>query len=104
MFQLNAVPKPSHKRFKPTAKQRGAISTKVRKELLECSGGACERCGRKAVHAAHITRRWKLERTTVNDLLHLCVECHLWADTTATGRHWLKEQENARKRNYAIKC
>lgn len=91
MFSYNPVPKPNiHKRFKPTAKQRGAINTKVRKQLYERSKGFCERCGGRAVHAAHITRRWKLKETTVNDLLHLCVTCHLWTDTTKEGREWLQ--------------
>ena len=91
MFEYRPVPKPSHKRIKPTARQRGAISTRVRQQLYERSGGLCERCGKRAAHAAHITRRWKLERTTVNDLLHLCVTCHYWADNTAEGRKWLQK-------------
>lgn len=92
-FTLNACPKPSHKRNKPLARQRGAISPKIRKQLKERSGGACERssCGNEAVHAAHITRRWKLQETTVKDLLHLCIACHTYADTTREGREWLEE-------------
>ncbi len=92
MFGFNPVPKPQYKRYKPTAKQRGAITPKVRKELYERSGGRCERCGGHAVHAAHKTRRWKLQRTTVDDLLHLCMTCHVWADNTADGRKWLDRQ------------
>jgi len=93
MFELRPVPKPSFKRYKKTAKQRGAISTKVRKQLYERSGGYCERCGRYGnLHAAHITRRWKLKETTVNDLLHLCVWCHTWADNTKEGREWLRRR------------
>lgn len=94
MFQYRPVPKPNHKRLKPTAKQRGHVSTKVRKQLYERSGGFCERCGRYGgLQAAHITRRWKLDKTTVDDLLHLCVECHIWADNTAEGREWLRSKE-----------
>ena len=89
MLPFHPVPKPSYKRFKPTAKQRGSITPKVRQQLIERSGGACERCGRRAVHAAHITRRWKLQETTVNNLLHLCIDCHRWADNTKEGREWL---------------
>lgn len=95
-FTLNAVPKPQHKRGKKTARARGAISPSVRQKLRERSKGYCERgCGREAVHAAHITRRWKLGRTTVDDLLHLCLSCHVWADTTAGGRTWLKSKEGS---------
>lgn len=80
-------------RSKPTAKQRGAISTKVRKQLHERSKGRCERCGGKAAHAAHITRRWKIQQTTVDDLIHLCIKCHAWADQSREGRDWLKGLE-----------
>jgi hypothetical protein len=94
LFQLNACPKPSHKRNKPTAKQRGSVSPSVRLQLAARSNGRCECCGRGgiALQAAHTIRRWKVEsRTTVNELAHLCVECHVWADTTGTGRVWLEE-------------
>lgn len=87
------VPKPKFKRYKPTAKQRGEVTKKVRDQLEARSGGLCERCGRHGVQAAHITRRWKLKKTTVNDLIHLCISCHYWADNTADGRKWLKRLE-----------
>lgn len=93
MFGYNPVPKPQYKRYKPTAKQRGAITPKVRQELYDRSGGLCERCGGRAAHAAHITRRWKLQQTTANDLLHLCIKCHTWADNTSAGRKWLESME-----------
>jgi len=97
---FNPVPKPNFPRRKPTAKQRGAVTTKVRQQLYERSGGYCERCGYSGqLQAAHVTRRWKIEgRTTVNDLLHLCVKCHIWADNTAEGRAWLDtNRENLQK-------
>lgn len=99
MFGFNPVPKSKqlHKlRIKPTARQRGAVSTKVRQQLYERSKGYCERCGRrKQLQAAHVTRRWKIEgRTTVDDLIHLCVDCHIWADNTAAGRQWLRGLAN----------
>ena len=91
MFTYNPVPKPQHKRIKPTARQRGEVTAKVRKQLQERSGGRCERCGRSGgLQAAHITRRWKLDRTTVDDVCHLCVECHQWADSCKSGRDWLE--------------
>lgn len=81
-----------HGRNKPTAGQRGAISPKVRKALRERSDGICERCRKaQAVHAAHLTRRWQLDRTTVTDLAHLCLPCHVWADGGKEGREWLKQ-------------
>lgn len=97
-FGFHPVPKPQHKRFKKTAKQRGAISPEVRRKLHERSGGICERCrGARAVESAHVTRRWKLKETTLDDLLHLCVRCHDWADGTAEGRAYLRKIEEERK-------
>lgn len=94
LFTLNACPKPNHKRNKPTAKQRGAISPSVRIQLAARSNGRCERCGRGgiALQAAHNRRRWRIEgSTTVHDLCHLCIECHGWADNTKAGREWLEQ-------------
>lgn len=90
---LNAVPKPLHKRNRPTARQRGMITTKVRKQLRERSGGICEFCNNAlAVHAAHLVRRWLIEETTtVKHLAHLCLDCHRHADTTKEGRAFLEE-------------
>lgn len=91
MFEYLPVPKPNHGRNKPTAKTRGAISAPVRKKLQERSQGVCERCQKvPAVHASHLVRRWLIpDRTTVTDLAHLCLRCHIDADTTKTGREWL---------------
>jgi ribosomal protein S14 len=106
MFQLNPAPKVKHKRNKPTAKQRGSISHKVRAEVEKRSGNRCERCGkyRSAVwtlEMAHITRRWAQDGlTTANDLVHLCGPstnsgtCHHFADYTRAGREWLKQFQN----------
>jgi hypothetical protein len=91
-----SAPKPSHGRNKPTARQRGQISTKVRKELRERSGGVCERCmNEKASQAAHCIRRWRIEvRTTVHDLAHLCYDCHYYCDNNKSGREWLEAFRN----------
>lgn len=101
----NPVPKPSYKRFKPTAKQRGNISPSVSQKVHERAGGRCERCGwalgtfdptgkRMGLQRAHLVRRWKLERTTEHDIALLCGPsvnsgtCHHWIDYTAEGREW----------------
>lgn len=56
--EWNPVYKPKHKRIKPTQKMLGNISAKVRKEVRERSGGACEvhmKClGAFAREMAHI--------------------------------------------------
>ncbi|MDQ0062343.1 hypothetical protein J2T14_004543 [Paenibacillus harenae] len=90
---FSPCPKPSYGRNKPTAKQRGSISTKVRRHLRERSNGICERCHYAlATEAAHLVRRWRIEVcTTVTDLAHLCNKCHTACDTTAEGRTWLSD-------------
>lgn len=89
---IRAVPKPSYKRFKPTAAQRGLVNKSTRHKLKQRSKGLCERCGIGGVplEAAHTLRRWKVEgKTTINELVHLCIDCHRWADNTSAGRQWL---------------
>lgn len=102
MFELRAVPKPSHKRNKPTRKQRGAISPSVRKKVNERSNNRCERCGKHrssvmTLENAHITRRLDIEvKTTENDLIRLCGPstqsgtCHWWVESTREGKNWLR--------------
>jgi heterodisulfide reductase subunit B len=93
MFELNAVPKSSQlyqKRNKPTQRQMGDISLKVREEVKERSHGICEvmkRClGVRGTDMAHITGRKQIKRkTTAEDILHACKECHIWLDETSEG-------------------
>lgn len=95
-FGFNPVSKPSHKRTKKTAKQRGAISTEVYNAAYERSGGVCERCGKGGyLECAHLIRRWKIEtETTVNDVAMLCAPavntgtCHNHIDYTREGKEW----------------
>ena len=98
----NPTPKPSHKRNKPTAKQRGEISTSVRNKVNERSNNRCERCGKHrskvwTLENAHIIRRNDIEeKTTEDDLIRLCGPstltgtCHWWADNTREGKNWLR--------------
>jgi heterodisulfide reductase subunit B len=93
MFELNSVPKSSQlyqKRIKPTQRQMGDISPKIREEVKERSQGICEvkrRCiGVMATDMAHITGRKQIKRkTTAEDILHACKECHIWLDETPEG-------------------
>ncbi|ULL14336.1 hypothetical protein DVH26_07670 [Paenibacillus sp. H1-7] len=80
------------KRIKPTQRQMGAISPKVDKQLKERSQGVCELCTvDRATQRAHITG-WKQidHKTTVEDLLHVCVVCHKWLDETVEGIQYKK--------------
>lgn len=89
------------RRIKPTQRQMGDISQKVRQEVKTRSGGSCEvrrRCkGARAMEMAHITGRKQLNhRTTAADILHACVECHRWLDGTTEGiRYKRKLREEA---------
>lgn len=89
------------RRVKPTQKQMGDISPKVRKQVRERSGGVCEvreKCdGAFAVQQAHITGRNHLtHRTTPDDLLDSCLACHNWLDQKVDGiRHKRKLRESS---------
>jgi hypothetical protein len=77
-------------RIRPTQRQKGEISTKVRKEVRERSQGVCEVCmkcnGSFAYEMAHLIGRKQIKaRTTAEDLLHSCVECHRWLDSSVDG-------------------
>lgn len=79
-----------NKSQKLSQKQMGDISQSVDKQLKRRSEGVCElqeKCtGAFAVQRAHITARGKLTaKTTVNDLLHVCVACHIWMDREPAG-------------------
>lgn len=85
-----------HKRGGLTQKQMGDISTKVRKEVRERSGGICElriRChGSPAVQQAHITGRRQLDhKTTADDLRDACIACHNWLDETPEGIRYKRQ-------------
>lgn len=88
-----------HKRSGPTQRQMGDIRPKVRKEVRNRSDGICEvrvKClGARAVQQAHITGRKQItHRTTADDLLDSCLECHKWLDETPEGiRYKRKLQE-----------
>ena len=75
---------------KLSQRQLGEISPKVDKQLKERSNGVYERCdAARAEERAHITGRKQIKhKTTVDDLLHLCVPCHNWLDQQPEGiRH-----------------
>lgn len=105
-MDFNPVPKPSYKRSKPTAKERGAISPEVYDKAMSRADQQCERCGwprmaredRKwRLEAAHLIRRHKLDKTTEDDIAMLCGPsvnsgtCHHWVDYTEEGRQWAEE-------------
>jgi hypothetical protein len=88
-------------RIKLTQRQMGEISNKVDGQLKERSGNVCElqrKCrGAEAIQRAHITGRKQIDhKTTVNDLLHVCVDCHKWLDETVEGIKYKRLLEEAK--------
>lgn len=86
--EWNPVPKPSKKRrISLTQRQMGDISNEVDKQLKERSKGVCEPLNKaKAIQRAHLTGRRQIShKTTVTDLIHICVPCHKWLDETPEG-------------------
>ncbi len=89
-------------RIKPTQKQMGDISTKVRKRVNERSNNCCERCMKHksavwTLEQAHITSRVRIShKTTEYDLVRLCGPstqsgtCHHWVESTRIGKDWLE--------------
>lgn len=84
------------RRIKPNQRQKGSVNAKVRLEVKERSNGVCERCNSKrASQMAHITSRKQIDHvTTAKDLLHLCIECHIWLDQTEEGINYKRRLEN----------
>lgn len=80
-------------RIKPSQRQLGEISTKIRQEVKERSNGVCERCSMaRATDMAHLIRRPQLkEKTHAGLLAHLCRSCHQFCDGSAVGRDWLEQ-------------
>jgi len=81
-------------RIRPTLKQLGDISNKVRQEVRERSGSVCELChASRASEMAHLVGRKHLtERTTAEILLHVCTNCHRWLDGTPEGIRYKRER------------
>lgn len=96
---FNPAPKPGKTvRVKPTQRQLGEISAKVDKQLKDRSGYVCELCKRaRAVERAHIIGRKQLkQKTTVDLLLRLCMNCHDWLDETPEGIKYRKSLADRR--------
>lgn len=83
------------KRIKQTQRQKGEISANTRKEVSSRSNGVCEICdSQRATQMAHITSRKRIEhKTTAEDLIHVCIRCHVWLDQTAEGKKYKEEKK-----------
>lgn len=95
---INPAPKPNFPRRKPKRGNLTRITSKVRKEVLERSGGFCERCGRNRttiMEMAHLQQAGQLGKgNDPANIVLLCGPstvsntCHNFADSTAKGREW----------------
>lgn len=95
---VNPVPKPNFPRRKPKRSSITKITKEVRKEVLERSGGYCERCGRNrntVMEMAHLVNASQGGRgDDPTNIVLLCGPsvntgtCHNYADYTAEGRAW----------------
>ena len=70
------VPKPKHKRRKPTRRQRNSFSKKVRQEIFERDSGLCQECGRPGTEIHHVKFRSQSGRGVFTNGLLLCANCH----------------------------
>lgn len=105
MFDYLPVPKPKHPRRSQKRGNITKITQTVRKEVMERSGGLCERCGRSAAYSfemAHLINASQLGRGDEPwNVVLLCGPsvnsgtCHNWVDYTAEGREWrrIKREE-----------
>ena len=98
---FNPVPKPSHKRNKPTAKQRGQFSAKTIQAILARDENKCVKCGSYHVESVphHITFRSALGEGTKRNGVTICRRCHDWAhgkclgsngELSSEGRYWFE--------------
>jgi hypothetical protein len=111
-FELNAAPKPQHKRAKPKRGDSTKITNAVREEVnrrsMERMGTdvpVCERCGYfKDLTKAHLSNASQGGSGGVPwNIIQLCGShgigghngkggCHDWADNTLEGREWKEQQ------------
>ena len=73
---LRQVPRPRHKRRVPKQRQRNTFSSKVRKQIMQDSDGACRSCGRRATQIHHVMPRGRGGRGVYTNGMATCSDCH----------------------------
>ena len=73
---FNPVPKPKHKRRKPTRAQRNAFPKKVRDRIMEENNHCCQSCGRRATQIHHVQPRSRSGRGVYTNGMAICNDCH----------------------------
>ena len=104
--QVNAAPKPDHKRRVPTRKEQGRIKPQTYTKVFERDNGQCVLCGRgDSLQCHHHVYRSRLGKGTEDNLVMLCVGCHELAHSNKSARErigkYLKSlyKEDAHERN-----
>src|SRR5690625_7813913 len=99
---IRPVPKPKHRRRVPKQRNRTRITQKVREEVMERSGGKCERCGRSRAYAfeyAHLQKASQMGRG--DDPANIVLlggpsvntgTCHKVADYTMEDTKWQRKK------------
>ncbi|WP_181438671.1 HNH endonuclease [Paenibacillus sambharensis] len=90
MFQLNAVPKPQHRRRTPRKAARGAFSKKTRQSIIERDRGLCVRCGARYEEIHHVIYRSHNGAGTEDNGVCVCHACHELAHSKEEVRRWFE--------------
>lgn len=89
-MEVNAVPKPNHKRRSPKRSKRNEFSASVRKQIIE-RDKVCKGCGGKGEQIHHVKPRSQSGRGVYTNGLLLCNECHrLFHDRPSLIKVWQK--------------
>lgn len=100
--EVRAIPKPNHKRSKPTRKERGKFSSETIQAIYIRDNGRCVKCG--ASHDLegiphHITYRSQGGKGEKRNGCIICRSCHRWVhdgqpgpngELSKEGRYWFE--------------
>ncbi|WP_173611626.1 HNH endonuclease [Brevibacillus sp. M2.1A] len=90
--QVNAAPKPDHKRRAPKRKEQGRIKPQTYAKVFERDNGQCILCARgDSLQCHHHVYRSQLGKGTEDNLVMLCVSCHELAHSSKVVRERIGE-------------
>ena|SRR5690625_3432660 len=73
---IRPVPKPRHKRRKPSLKKRGEFSKVTKEKIYKRDGGLCVVCFKKADDFHHVKYKTQNGRGVFTNGVCLCRKCH----------------------------
>lgn len=104
-----------HTRLKKLRRNVTRITKRVSDEVLDRSGGLCERCGGKQQRAWGFERAHLVNASAMGsgsepwNIALLCAPkvetgtCHQWADETSEGKQWKQEYRETLIDYYSLK-